>query len=321
MASEARCRLPVGGPRGRVRMSTVVAVGVFDGLHLGHRALLERARALAGDGRCVAVSFDPHPDVVLAREFKPMPPLTPIPEKHELLGAMGIELHVIAFTREIAALSPEAFVEAHLVRPLVPSALVVGEDFALGRARAGDVTRLGEIGSQHGFTVSSVPLMSVGGATVSSTRIRSLLNEGDVAGAARLLGRFHSLTGLVVRGEGLGRELGFPTANLRLLEEKVIPGHGIYAVHVRLAGTPDWLQGAMSIGVRPTFGGQVRTLEVFILDYSGDLYGSMLEVRLVGFLRPELRFDGAEALVVQMAVDVERTRQVLAGSDAGAAIP
>jgi len=292
-------------------MSAVVAVGVFDGLHLGHRALLQRARDRAADGRCIAVSFDPHPDVVLAREFRPMPPLTPLPEKHERLSAMGIELHVIAFTRELAALSPETFVATHLVQPFAPHRLVVGEDFALGRARAGDVRRLAEIGHASGFEVEPVPLLRLEGGIVTSTRIREQLARGDVAAAARLLGRAHALTGVVVHGEKLGRTLGYPTANLRLLEEKQVPGHGIYAVRARIGDAKEWLPGAMSIGVRPTFGGQVRTLEVHLLDFEGDLYGRTLEVEFVRFLRPELRFDAAEALVRQMADDIEHTRQVL----------
>lgn len=301
-------------------MSAVVAVGVFDGLHLGHRALLERARARAGTGRCIAVSFDPHPDVVLAREFRPMPPLTPLPEKHERLAAMGIELHVIAFTRELAALSPETFVETHLVQPFAPTRLVVGEDFALGRARAGDVRRLAEIGREHGFEVESVPLLRLDGAIVTSTRIRERLAQGDVAAAACLLGRSHTLQGLVVHGEKLGRTLGFPTANLRLLEEKQVPGHGIYAVRARIGDEAMWRPAAMSIGVRPTFGGQVRTLEVHLLDFDGDLYGRTLEVEFVRFLREELRFDGAEALMRQMTADVEQTRRVLAEPDPAAGI-
>lgn len=302
-------------------MSTVAAVGVFDGLHLGHRALLSRARELAADGRCIAVSFDPHPDVVLAREFKPMPPLTPLPEKQERLAAMGIELHAIAFTRELAALSPETFVDTHLVRPFAPERLVVGEDFALGRGRAGNVPRLAEIGATRGFEVEAVPLLTLNGEPVTSTRIRARLAEGRVDEAARLLGRLHALAGVVVRGEGLGRTLGFPTANLRLLEEKLVPGHGIYAVRVRLAGEPGWHEGAMSIGIRPTFGGQARTLEVFLLDFAGDLYGRTLEVRFVRFLRHELRFDGAEALIRQMTQDVLEARAVLAETAAESDIP
>ncbi len=293
----------------------VVAVGVFDGLHLGHRALIARALARAAGGRCVAVSFDPHPDIVLAREFRALPPLTPLPEKHDRLAARGVELVVLPFTRELAALSPEEFVDRHLVAPLAPTCLVVGEDFALGRGRSGNVERLRAIGATRGFALEAVPLAAIDGAPVSSTRIRALLAAGDVRAAARLLGRRYDLVGTVVHGDALGRELGFPTANLRLHDEKCVPALGIYAVWARIAGEAGWRAGAMSVGVRPTFGGQVRTLEVFLLDWEGDLYGRDLEVRFVDWLRPELKFDGREALVEAITRDVMMTRQRLANDD------
>jgi riboflavin kinase/FMN adenylyltransferase len=293
-------------------VSTSVAVGVFDGLHLGHQSLIGRALARAGGGRCVAVSFDPHPDLVLAREFRAMPPLTPLPEKQERLAAMGVELHVLPFTRELAAQAPEDFVARHLVQPFAPRWLVVGEDFALGRGRAGNVERLRAIGSGAGFEVEAVPLRKEGGETVSSTRIRALLEQGRVAEAGALLGRRYGLAGAVVRGDALGRELGYPTANLRLHEEKCVPALGIYAVWARPEGAGQWYGGAMSIGVRPTFGGQVRTLEVYLLDFEGDLYGRDVEVEFVDWLRPELKFDGREALIAAIAADVAHTRQRLA---------
>jgi riboflavin kinase/FMN adenylyltransferase len=297
-------------------VSASVAVGVFDGLHRGHHALIARARDLAAGGRCVAVSFDPHPDLVLAKEFRALPPLTPLPEKQERLAALGVELHVLPFTRELAALDPEAFVARHLVTPFAPRWLVVGEDFALGRGRSGNVERLRAIGARDGFEVEAVPLLVDGGEAVSSTRIRALLEGGRVRDAAALLGRRYGLVGTVVRGDALGRELGYPTANLRLHDEKCVPALGIYAVWARIAGESGWRGGAMSVGIRPTFGGQVRTLEVFLLDYSGDLYGRDVEVRFVDWLRPEIRFDSREALVRAIDADVALTRQRLAESPA-----
>ncbi|HEY3216742.1 MAG TPA: bifunctional riboflavin kinase/FAD synthetase [Candidatus Eisenbacteria bacterium] len=295
-------------------MSSAVAVGVFDGVHLGHRALLEHAvrRARERSVRCVVLSFDPHPDVVLSKgQFHIPAPLTPLPEKRARLLEMGVdELKVLPFTRELAALSPEEFVDWHL-GPHVPFLLVVGEGFALGRGRSGNVGRLREIGADRGFTVDVVPLVDREGAPVSSTRIRGLLGQGKVAEVEPLLGRPYGLTAMVVRGEGIGATLGYPTANLRLHDEKFLPGDGIYAVRVRWGGDPAWRPGAMSIGVRPTFEGRVRTLEVYVLDWRGDLVGREMEVEFVDWLRPELKFENAAALVAAMDRDVAETRRRL----------
>jgi len=190
----------------------------------------------------------------------------------------------------------------------------VGEGFALGRGRAGTVERLRAIGATRGFDVEAVPLVMMDGAPVSSTRIRSALSEGRVAEAARLLGRRYALAGTVVTGDRRGRELGYPTANLRLHEDRVVPADGIYAVLARIAGTEAPLPAAMSIGMRPTFDGQLRTLEVHLLDWTGDLVGRSLEVEFVAWIRPELRFESAEALIAAMEGDVEETRRRLAGT-------
>jgi riboflavin kinase/FMN adenylyltransferase len=300
-------------------MPAAIAVGAFDGLHLGHRSIVERAvlRARERAARCIVLSFDPHPDVVLRRgQFSFPPPLTPLPEKRRRLHEMGVdELVLLPFTRELAALSPEEFVEAHLVRPLGLQALVVGHGFALGRARSGDVPRLAAIGAVHGFIVDEVPLLEIGGAPVSSTRIRAALAEGDVREAAALLGRPYDLEGVVVSGEGIGRTLGYPTANLRLHDEKLLPADGIYAVRVRIAGDAETRGGAMSIGMRPTFDGRVRTLEVHVLDWSGHLPGRDLAVEFVDWLRPEERFENREALVAAIDRDVAETRRRLAAGD------
>jgi riboflavin kinase/FMN adenylyltransferase len=274
------------------------------------------ARARASRARCIVMSFDPHPDVVLARgEFHSPPPLTPLGEKRARLAALAVDaFHVLPFTRELASLDPETFVDRHLVVPHSPATLVVGEGFALGRGRAGNVERLREIGATRGFEVEAVPLVVMDGAPVSSTRIRAELAAGRVAEAARLLGRRYTLAGTVVTGDRRGRELGYPTANLRLHEDRVVPADGIYAVLARLAGAEVLLPAAMSIGMRPTFDGQLRTLEVHLLDWTGDLVGRPLEVEFVAWIRSELRFESAEALIAAMDRDVAETRRRLAGT-------
>jgi riboflavin kinase/FMN adenylyltransferase len=302
----------VGGAA--VAVNSAVAVGVFDGLHLGHRALLEHAvrRARERSARCMVLSFDPHPDVVLSKgQFRIPAPLTPLPEKRTRLLEMGVDdLQVLPFTRELAALSPEEFTDRYL-SPHAPFLLVVGEGFALGKGRSGDVGRLREIGGRRGFTVDVIPLVDQDGAPVSSTRIRGLLAHGKVAEAERLLGRPYGLTAIVVRGDGIGATLGYPTANLRLHDEKFLPADGIYAVRVRWGSDPAWRPGAMSIGVRPTFEGKVRTLEVYVLDWQGDLVGRELGVEFVDWLRPEVKFENAAALVAAMERDVAETRRRL----------
>ncbi len=304
----------MGGARGPA-VSASVAVGVFDGLHLGHLEIVRRALARRGSGRCVVLSFDPHPDVVLARAFHPLPPLTPNAEKRERVRALGVDaLDLLPFTREMASLDPETFVERYLLERHGMTALVVGENFALGRGRAGNVRWLSDCGARRGFEVEAVPLLTLDGAPVTSTRIRTLLGEGRVSEAARLLGRRYSLAGRVVAGQALGRTLGFPTANLQLHEEKLVPAHGIYAVWVRLRGAPAPVMGAMSIGVRPTFGGTVPTLEVHLLDWNGELVGESLRVEFADWLRPERKFESAEALVVAMRDDVAETRRRLAAA-------
>lgn len=296
----------------------VVSIGVFDGLHLGHRAILERAivRAKALGGRSVVLSFDPHPDVVLRKDgFRIPAPLTPLLEKHARMEALGIDhLEVLPFTRELAALSPEEFLARHVMAPWSPAAIVVGEGFALGRGRSGDVPRLREIGRAEGFEVEAVPLADLDGKPISSTRIRDALAEGRVDEAARLLGRRYTLAGTVVHGAGVGRTLGFPTANLRLHEEKLLPRDGVYAARVGIDGEPAQRPAAMSIGLRPTFGGTTRTLEAYLLDFDDSLYGRELTVELVAWQRGQERFDSTEALLQAIGDDVAETRRRLASN-------
>ena len=307
-------------PRGHV-----VAVGVFDGLHRGHRRIIEtglaRARE-AGVGLAV-VTFDPHPDAVLGKA-QPEAPLTPPREKQELLRQWGVEqVVVLEFDRALATLEPEVFVTRHLIEPLGLVRLVTGQDFALGRGRKGNVPFLENLGARQGFAVEAVPLLVEHHGAVSSTRIRGALKGGDVDFAAELLGRPYALEGRVVHGHGIGKTLDYPTANLELLEPKFLPADGVYAAWVHVPGENTGpgpggsLRGAVSLGLRPTFDGADRALEVFVLDWNKELRGSVLRVDLVDWIRGQEKFEGPPALVEAMARDVARVRDLLPGQNVG----
>lgn len=293
----------------------VVAVGVFDGVHRGHQRILAQAREdarRAGIGFSV-VTFEPHPDAVLGKSV-PLPPLTPVGEKRELLGRAGADrVEILHFDQAMAAQEPEEFVRRRLIEALGMVRLVAGEDFALGRERKGDLAYLRELGTRLGFSVDAVPLLLDPDGPVSSSRVRALLGEGRVEEAARLLGRRYRIEAQVVRGQGLGGDLGFPTANLELLEHQAVPADGIYAVWVTL---PDGTHqaGSMYIGKRPTLGDVPHAIEVFLHDFRGELMGAPLAVEFVAWLREDRRFADLAALRAAIAEDVEQTRARLAAA-------
>ncbi len=302
----------------------VVAVGVFDGLHRGHRRIIEtgHARALEAGAGLAVVTFDPHPDAVLGKAPAELP-LTPPREKKELLRAWGVDrVDVLPFDREMAALSADVFVARHLEHTLGLVRLVTGPDFALGRGRTGTVAYLAELGKRRGFAVETVPQLYEHHGPVSSTRVRGALRGGDVAFAAELLGRTYAIDGQVVHGWGLGEKLAFPTANLDPVEPKFLPADGIYAGWVHVPGDtsgpgPQGAQrGAISLGLRPTFDGHERTLEAHLLDWDKDLRDKVLRVEFVDWLRGQEKFEGAPALVEAMGRDVLRCREILALTEA-----
>jgi riboflavin kinase/FMN adenylyltransferase len=299
---------------------SAVTIGAYDGVHLGHRHLLGvLADHAAARGLMTAVvTFDRHPATVVRPESAP-PVLTDLPQKLELLGASGIERTlVVPFDVARAAESPEDFVAEVLVGLLGARLVVVGQDFHFGRGRSGNVALLQSLGSVDGFEVVGIGLHDQVGQAVSSTRVRALLAAGDVAGAAVLLGRPHQVRGTVERGDGRGgTELGYPTANVAVPSEILLPADGIYAGwYGRADGSVH--RAAISVGRRPTFYEQAERplVEAYLLDTSADLYGEAARVSFVARLRPEERFDTVAALVAQMGQDVAR-----AGALLGAAPP
>lgn len=301
----------------------VVTVGTFDGVHRGHRAVLRALseRAAAHRARGVLVTFRPHP-LRIVRPADAPPLLTTLEEKKEALAAVGVEYALfLSFTPALARYSPRQFVERILLRRLGMAELVVGYDHGLGRGRSGDIPTLRALGRELGFEVHVVEAVEVRGAPVSSTRIRDVLRAGDVDTAAAALGRPYGFRGRVVPGDGRGRALGFPTANLRIDHpRKLLPREGVYAVRTRVRqlhdGAPRPLGayiGALHLGPRPTFPDAAPAVEVHLLDFDGaELYGTEIEVDLLARLRDIEAFDSTDALVAAMRRDVAAARAVLA---------
>jgi riboflavin kinase/FMN adenylyltransferase len=291
--------------------SSVVALGVFDGVHRGHRLIVARAIAAARERGlpAVIISFDPHPAAVLRPEAAPLM-LTTVERRIELLRSIGVDdVVVLPFTRELSQQSPADFAQAVLRDALHAERVVVGADWRFGHKAKGDVALLRELG----FDVDGVELLR-DEAVVSSSAIRALIAAGDVAGAAAALDRPHLVEGPVVRGDARGRELGFPTANLAVDPGILVPADGVYAGWlVRDGGAGSRLPAAVSVGTNPTFDGTERRVEAYVLDAELDLYDEAVAVEFVARLRPTVRFDGVDALVEAMGRDVAATRDVLFG--------
>jgi len=297
---------------------TVVTVGNFDGVHLGHRAILGRVCQRARELGCqpVALTFDPHPGRMLRPETS-LPMLTTPAQKLDLLSQAGMEaVVVLPFTREFAALPPREFVHRYFVERLKVRELVVGHDYCFGRGREGTIELLKEMGQSLGFTVQVVWAVEVNNAVVSSSLIRALITLGKVADANLLLGRPYAVEGRVVPGKGRGGAvLKVPTANLRP-DNELLPATGIYAVRVRRGS--ETLPGVANIGTCPTFDNQELSLEVHLLDFAGDLYGEQLGVEFIARLREERRFSSIEALAAQIQADIQNARGVLQGGQSPA---
>ncbi|MEO9239352.1 MAG: bifunctional riboflavin kinase/FAD synthetase [Jatrophihabitantaceae bacterium] len=298
----------------------VATIGVFDGVHLGHQQIIQRARQLADERNlpAVMVTFTPHPAEVVRPGSHPAQ-LSTNTRKAELAGELGIDVVVfLPFTLEFSKLSPGRFVHEAVVADLHASAVVVGQNFRFGHKAEGDVAKLVELGDRWGFDAEGVTLLDNGTHPISSTYIRSCVQAGDLVAATAALGRPHRLDGVVVRGDQRGRDLGFPTANLRAEAYAAVPADGVYAG--RVVRIDEWgntradapaRPAAISIGTNPTFEGLHQSVEAFILDFDGDLYGQNLGIEFVHRLRGMVRYDSIGALVTQMAADVEQTRELL----------
>jgi len=302
--------------RASVDHGSVVSIGVFDGVHRGHQALLAAARERADDTGLpvVVITFDPHPMSVVGPRVAP-PSLASIGQRARLLQEHGAdEVRVLRFDEALSRLTPEEFVERFLVNGANARDVVVGEDFRFGHRAAGTIATLAEQGLAHDFLVTPVALVGDSAQRWSSTHARALIEAGEVASAAGVLGRDYGLEGIVVHGDHRGRELGFPTANLAWVNGPVLPADGVYA---------GWLEAdhlvypaAISVGTNPQFAGTERRVETYVLGRDDlDLYGHEIEVRFVERIRGQQKFDGVDGLVAQMKVDVATARRILGHGD------
>jgi riboflavin kinase/FMN adenylyltransferase len=307
--------------------NAVVTIGTFDGVHKGHQRIISGMKTVAGetDGETVILTFHPHPRKIVGGAASPVALLNTLDEKIELLATQGVDhLVVIPFTKEFSQLSADEYIGQFLVRYFHPHTIIIGYDHRFGNNRSGDFRLLEQRSGDFGYRVQEIPEQVLDDVKVSSTRIREALGNDNPPLAAELLGYPYFFEGTVVKGQQLGRTLGFPTANIAVPdEEKLIPGNGVYAVtaEVREAapgvspfaggGNTAPLKGMMNIGVRPTVDGTRRVIEVHLLDYAGDLYDRTLRITLRAWLRSEQRFGGLDALKEQLATDRQNTIQEL----------
>ena len=289
----------------------VTAIGNFDGVHLGHRAILKAAidRARAAGGTAFALTFDPLPAKLLVPERAPQLILTP-EDKLELLRLSGIDgVIVLNFTLELSMLAPPDFVHDYLLGKIGAREVVVGHSVSFGHNRAGNASVMVELGREFGFDTTVVGPVKVGGIEVSSTKVREMIREADLRSAAKLLGRYHFIHGPVIHGRERGRAIGFPTANIES-ETECIPPDGVYATRVVL---DDGAYGSITnIGMRPTFSEKGRTIEAHIFNFDRDIYGQRVKLDLIERIRPERKFDSADALKNQIALDLSKAREILA---------
>jgi len=293
--------------------NTLITLGTFDGIHRGHRAIIHQLTEEAREhkARSVLITYYPHPQSVVTSRSPFLGLLTPVEEKVDILGSMGLDVVLIfPFTPQLAQTEPEDFIRDVLVEKIGVQKFVIGHNHAFGKGRRGDGDLLRRMGGQHGFSVDIVSPVEVEGENVSSTRIRKLLKEGHVRLANLLLGWNYSVKGIVKKGESVGKKLGFPTANIDVLgDKKLIPGDGVYAVFAQVEENK--LAGMANLGCRPTMSGMHRAVEVHIHDFEGDLYGKQIRIEFIERLRDEKQFDSTDALASQIAMDQKKSMELL----------
>jgi riboflavin kinase/FMN adenylyltransferase len=293
----------------------VITIGTFDGVHSGHRYIIQQLQetAAACDGETVIITFDPHPREVLLPGGAPVKLLTTLDEKIELLAQHGIDhLVIVPFTKEFSELSAQAYLEEFLIQQFNPHTIIIGYDHRFGHNREGGLELLEAEQNTYGFQLVEIPQQIVHDLAVSSTKIRKSLLDGNIQLANELLGYHYFLEGKVIHGDKMGRQLGYPTANIELPDpRKLIPAQGIYAIKVYLDKQPLPLNGVMSIGTRPTFDGVDLRLEAHIFDFSQEIYDRVLRVEMISYIRANLKFDNIEDLIVQMDKDSLAAKSVL----------
>jgi riboflavin kinase/FMN adenylyltransferase len=291
----------------------VVTIGNFDGVHLGHQFIFRKLAEEARREACpaVAITFEPHPKMVLHPERRPFYLLTSPEEKVRLIAGLGVDsLILIPFSLEYAQTTAESFIREVLWEKLRIRKILIGHDYTFGRGKEGNAAFLTRAGRRLGFAVEVMDAVKVGDTTVSSTRIREALLAGKVRFAASLLGRPYNLGGQVIYGSQRGVRLGFPTANI-LPDKELLPPHGVYAIHALLEG--NLRHGILNIGFNPTFAGQMRSVEVHIFDFNENIYGKTLDLLFIERLREEIRFESPEKLIAQINRDIARAREILQG--------
>jgi len=293
----------------------VITIGTFDGVHSGHRYIIQQLQetAAACDGETVIITFDPHPREVLQPGGAPVKLLTTLEEKTELLAKQGIDhLVIVPFTREFSELSARAYLEDFLIEKFNPHTIIIGYDHRFGHNREGGLELLEAEQNRYGFQLVEIPQQIVHDLAVSSTKIRKSLQDGNIQLANELLGYHYFLEGTVIHGDKMGRQLGYPTANIELPDpRKLIPAQGIYAIKVYLDKQPSPLKGVMSIGTRPTFNGIDLRLEAHIFDFSQEIYDRLLRVEIISYIRANLKFDNIQDLIAQMDKDSLAAKNVL----------